>query len=49
MAGSRPSLITGQWLWGDGSLQSIEQTVENDVLGGAGNAIGDPPNEAVKG
>ncbi len=27
-----PSLVGGHWLWGDGSLQSIEQTVENGVL-----------------
>lgn len=26
-----PSLITTHWLWGDGSLKSIEQTVENGV------------------
>jgi len=26
-----PSLVSGHWLWGDGSLQSIEQTVENGV------------------
>ncbi len=26
-----PSLVTGNWLWGNGSLQSIEQTVENGV------------------
>ncbi len=26
-----PSLVNHQWLWGNGSLQSIEQTVENGV------------------
>ena len=26
-----PGLITGHWLWGNGSFQSIEQTVENGV------------------
>lgn len=26
-----PGLVTHRWLWGDGSLQSIEQTVENGV------------------
>ncbi len=26
-----PSLVSGHWLWGDGSLQSIEKTIENGV------------------
>ena len=26
-----PSLVSGHWLWGDGSLQSIEATVGNGV------------------
>ncbi len=26
-----PSLVSGHWLWGDGSLQSIEQIVGNGV------------------
>ena len=27
-----PPLVTSHWLWGDGSLQSIEQTIESGVM-----------------